>query len=111
MKLLNISVARQQKLRKIWLGKNLTDGLAYRLIIYVLLISFSYIYLYPLLFMMVNSLKSVDDLINPGVQWIPTGLIWENYERAFQVLDLPQSIIDSTGYVLRVSVAATLSVP
>ncbi len=109
MKLLNISVARQQKLRKIWLGKNLTDGLAYRLIIYVLLISFSYIYLYPLLFMMVNSLKSVDDLINPGVQWIPTGLIWENYERAFQVLDLPQSIIDSTGYVLRVSVADTLS--
>jgi multiple sugar transport system permease protein len=51
----------------------------------------------------------VDDLINPGVQWIPTALIWENYERAFQVLNLPQSIIDSTGYVLRVSVAATLS--
>ena len=109
MKLLNISVARQQKLRKIWLGKNLTDGLVYRLVIYLLLISFSYIYLYPLFFMVVNSLKSVDDLINPGVQWIPTALIWENYERAFQVLNLPESFFESTGYVLRVSVAATLS--
>jgi multiple sugar transport system permease protein len=109
MKLLNISVSRQQKLRKMLLGKNLTDGLIYRLVIYLLLISFSYIYLYPLFFMVVNSLKSVDDLINPGVQWIPTALIWENYERAFQVLNLPESFFESTGYVLRVSVAATLS--
>jgi len=109
MKLFNISITKQQQLRKFLLGKNLTDGFIYRLVIYLLLISFSYIYLYPLFFMVVNSLKSVDDLINPGVQWIPTALIWENYQRAFQVLNLPSSIFNATGYVLRVSVAATLS--
>ncbi len=104
-----LSVTNQQKLKKVWFGKTLTDGLLYKFIIYLLLISFSYIYLYPLLFMLINSLKSVDDLINPGVQWIPTVLMWENYERAFQVLSLPQSFIDSTVYVLKVSVSATLS--
>jgi multiple sugar transport system permease protein len=103
------TLEKQQKWRKIWFGKTLTDGLLYKLIIYILLISFSYIYLYPLLFMLINSLKSVDDLINPGVKWIPTVLMWENYERAFEVLKLPQSLIDSTIYVLKVSVSATLS--
>jgi multiple sugar transport system permease protein len=106
---LKLPVKTEQKLRKFFLGKTLSDGFLYRFAIYGLLISFSYIYLYPLFFMMINSLKSVDDLINPGVQWIPTALIWENYERAFQVLNLPESLIDSTIYVLKVSISATLS--
>jgi multiple sugar transport system permease protein len=59
--------------------------------------------------MFVNSLKSVDDLINPGVQWIPTMIQWENYTRAFTVLNLPESVINSTMYVLRVSISVTLS--
>lgn len=104
-----IPTSTQQSMRKIWLGKTLTDGLLYKTVIYILLISFSYIYLYPLLFMLINSLKSVDDLINPGVRWIPTMLMWENYDRAFQVLDLPDSFLQSTWYVLRVSISATLS--
>jgi len=104
-----LTPVQQQKLHKFWIGKTFTDGMLYRLVIYLLLISFSYIYLYPLLFMVVNSLKSVDDLINPGVRWIPTVLIWENYERAMDVLNLPASLIDSTVYVLKVSVSATVS--
>ena len=104
-----LNIASRQKLHKFWIGKTFTDGMMYRMVIYLLLISFSYIYLYPLLFMIVNSLKSVDDLINPGVQWIPTALMWENYERAFEVLKLPDSLIDSTVYVLKVSLSATLS--
>ncbi len=104
-----LSMDRKQKIQKYWIGKNFTDGMIYRLVIYLLLISFSYIYLYPLLFMLINSLKSVDDLINPGVRWIPTVLYWENYQRAIEVLKLPESIIDSTVYVLKVSVSATIS--
>jgi multiple sugar transport system permease protein len=108
-KFFSLTPNNQQKLHKFWIGKTFTDGMLYRLVIYLLLISFSYIYLYPLLFMVVNSLKSVDDLINPGVRWIPTVLIWENYERAMEVLNLPESLINSTVYVLKVSVSATLS--
>ncbi len=104
-----LNEAQKARFTKILIGKTFTDGLLYRIVIYLLLISFSYIYLYPLLFMVVNSVKSVDDLINPGVQWIPTVLVMENYTRAFQVLNLPDSIISSTSYVLQVSLAVTLS--
>jgi multiple sugar transport system permease protein len=104
-----LTAEKRAKIHKFLVGKTFTDGFMYRLVVYVLLLSFSYIYLYPLLFMIVNSLKSVDDLINPGVQWIPTTLVWENYTRAFEVLNLPQSFFDSTSYVLKVSIAVTLS--
>jgi multiple sugar transport system permease protein len=97
------------KIRKFMFGMNFVDGFIYKFIIMTLLISFSYIYLYPVLFMTVNSLMSVDDLINPGVKWIPTSLEIENYRRAIQVLELPGSVLTTTTYVLKVSISVTLS--
>ena len=99
----------KMKMRKFMFGMNFVDGFIYKFIIMTLLISFSYIYLYPVLFMTVNSLMSVDDLINPGVKWIPTVLQFENYVRAFKVLELPGSVLTTTGYVLKVSISVTIS--
>lgn len=99
----------KNRLRKFFFGMNFTDGFIYKLVIYTLLISFSYIYLYPILFMTVNSFMSVDDLINPGVKWIPTSLQFVNYGRALQVLELPGSIVGTTAYVLKVSLSVTIS--
>lgn len=97
------------KIKKILLGMNLTDGLVFKIAIYTLLISFAYVYLYPVLFMFVNSFKTVDDLIDPGVKWIPTTIEIENYYKAFKVLALPESIFSTLGYVLKVSVASTVT--
>jgi multiple sugar transport system permease protein len=96
-------------LRKRLLGMQFTDGLLYKSIVVLLLISFSYIYLYPMLFMLTNSFMSVEDLINPGVRWVPTVFIVDNYTRAIDVLQLPSAAMDTTFYVLRVSVSATIS--
>jgi len=62
-----------------------------------------------MLFMLTSSFMNVDDLINPGVRWVPTILEIENYNRAIQVLELPAAVFDTTGYVLKVSVSATIS--
>jgi multiple sugar transport system permease protein len=97
------------KLKRWFLGMKNADGFIYRGVIYILLISFSYVYLYPVLFMIVNSFKTVDDLINPGVRWIPSVWYIENYVKAFSVLNAPDSIIDATFYVLRVSGSVTIS--
>ena len=86
-----------------------SDGLIYKFVLYTLLISFAYIYLYPILFMLVNSFKSVDDLLNPGVRWVPTSLEFKNYTTAFKVLELPGAIWSSTSYVLKVSLITTIS--
>lgn len=99
----------KQKARRFFFGMNFVDGLVYKIIIYTLLISFSYIYLYPVLFMLVNSFMTVDDLINPGIKWIPTILEYSNYQRAMSVLEFPGSIFSTTGYVLRVSILVTIS--
>jgi len=97
------------RMKRFLFGMKFMDGFIYKLVIYLLLVSFSYIYLYPILYMLVNSFKTVDDLINPGIRWVPTAIEWENYSRAFQVLEFPQSIFDTTWYVLKVSAAATIS--
>jgi multiple sugar transport system permease protein len=57
--------------------------------------------------MFVNSFKTVQDLIDPGVKWIPTTIEIENYQRALEVLQLPQSIYQTFGYVFKVSILAT----
>lgn len=67
----------------------------FNIILYVLLIAIGFVYLYPLLFMFVTSLKSPSDLLNPMVQWIPTELYAGNYEKAFQVLDYPTKLASS----------------
>ncbi len=97
------------KFRRFFYGMNFTDGFLYKVVIYTLLISFSYIYLYPVLFMLVNSFMSVDDLINPGIKWVPTVLEYQNYVKAMDVLNFPGAVFDATGYVLKVSLSATIS--
>lgn len=97
------------KLKKIFFGMHLTDGLLYRLAIYTLLISFSYVYLYPVLYMLVNSFKTVQDLIDPGVKWIPTTFEIANYEKALEVLQIPDAIFQTFSYVFSVSILATAS--
>jgi multiple sugar transport system permease protein len=59
--------------------------------------------------MLVNSFMGVNDLINPGVKWVPTTFEIVNYTRAIQVLELPRSVFDATFYVLKVSLSVTLS--
>ncbi|MDE6169158.1 MAG: hypothetical protein K2G28_11970, partial [Acetatifactor sp.] len=46
---------------------------------YLLLIGISVVFLYPVLYMVCNSLKSIQDLVNPTVEWLPSKLCWDNY--------------------------------
>lgn len=76
-------------------GNRSRNGLVFTTLIYILLIAIGFVYLYPLLFMFVTSLKSPSDLLNPMVQWVPTGLYTGNYEKAYRVLDYPNTLMTS----------------
>lgn len=54
--------------------------------VYLLLGAIGYVYLYPLLFMVINSVKDVEDLLSPVVKWIPTHIYTGNYQRAAAVM-------------------------
>ncbi len=73
--------------------------------LYFVLIVLSYIYLYPLLYMVVTGFMSVDDLVSDAVHWIPTSLCFDNFVQAFRVMDFGNTIIDT----LKLSILPALS--
>ena len=92
-------VARKIKLRKRLFGSFESLGLIKTVIIYFLLITIGFVYLYPLLYMIINSFMTVDNLIDPAVNWVPTSFYLGNFKVAFGVLDFGRTI----GYSLRIS--------
>lgn len=85
----------QEKLRSFFLGSRTHYGIIFNILLYTLLIAIGFVYLYPLLFMFVTSMKSMGDLLNPMVQWVPTEFYLGNYIKAFRVLDYPSTLASS----------------
>ncbi|MBN1954573.1 MAG: carbohydrate ABC transporter permease [Anaerolineae bacterium] len=86
---------QRDKVRGLLLGTRARYGLVFTVLVYVLLIVIGFVYLFPLLFMLITSLKSPGDLLNPMVQWVPSELYVGNYVKAFRVLDYPSTLLSS----------------
>ena len=89
----------QNYIRQHWksflFGNRVSYGLVFNVVLYALLIAIGFVYLYPLLFMFVTSIKSAGDLLNPMVQWVPTEIYVDNYIKAFKVLSYPTTLMSS----------------
>lgn len=83
------------KVKRFLLGDREGYGMVFATILYLLLLAIGFVYLFPLLFMFVTSMKSPADILNSMVQWIPTQVYFDNYVRAFNVLDYPKSLASS----------------
>lgn len=57
-----------------------------KIAIYFTLIAFCYVFVYPLLRVLVDSFKVEKDIVNPDVVWIPTALTLNNYKNAMKAL-------------------------
>ncbi len=99
----------KSKLRFHLMGRKFTDGLIYKVFLYVLLISLSYIYLYPMLFMVANSFMTSSDIISASVRWIPSALNWENYRIVWQGVNYPRALWNAFVLAAMPAVAATVS--
>lgn len=95
---------RGTKIRAFLFGAHTRQGILFSALIYAILTAIGFVYLYPLLFMLITSLKSPADLLNPMVQWVPTELYLGNYLKAFRVLNYPVTLLNS----VQVSVLASL---
>lgn len=96
------------RIKSFLFGNRTSYGLLFTVALYVLLIAIGFVYLYPLLFMFVTSMKTPSDLLNPMVQWVPTELYWGNYEKALRVLDYPNTLMSSVLVSVVPSVIQTL---
>ncbi len=84
--------------------RNKSPKLVAKLCIYGLLIGLGFVFIYPVLYMLVNSFMSTDDLVDPTVIWIPTMLDMDNFVRAWKVL----GYLPSLGWSLLMSVGPAL---
>ncbi len=75
------------KLKRFFLGMNTTDGYLFKIILYALLIIISFIFLYPLLFMLFTSFKQVEDLADTSVGILPSKIVMDNYKIAIDELN------------------------
>lgn len=64
----------------------------------VFLIAFSYILIYPLIYMLTNALKSVSDYADPTVVWVPKYLTFSNFDKALMVMDYFKSLLNTVAY-------------
>lgn len=91
------------------LGRNLNDGILGKTLIYSLLIIIGFVYVYPLLNMLVYSLKDLEDLVNPVVDWIPTKIYLENYRTSIIVLDYMKTLLFSLAVTLIPAILQTIT--
>lgn len=99
----------KSKFRRFLFGMTFTDGLIFKLGIYVLLISLGYIYLYPMLYMITNSFMTLSDIISVSINWIPSSLNWENYRIVWEAIDYPNALLDAIMLAGLPALSATAS--
>jgi multiple sugar transport system permease protein len=92
----------------VMLGRNLSDGFLAKMVIYVLLSIVAYLYLQPLLYMISTMLKTVSDLLDPSVKWIPRVVTWENLTKAYKGLQYPEALRNTALIALSCSIVQVL---
>ena len=91
---------RGKRIKKIILGRNLSDGLLFTIGKYVLLIVMSFAFLYPFIYILLKSIQTPSDVLNPTVGLLPTKLYFNNYAKAFRTLGFWKALGQSTFYAI-----------
>ena len=86
--------------RRVVLGSTEKFGVLPAILLYSVLIVFSYIFLYPLLYMFITSIKSLHDLIDDSIVWIPTKLDTSSYVQAIKVMHFKDALLDTLQLTL-----------
>ena len=80
----------------------------FNLVIYAALILISYQFLYPLLRMIMTSMMSPEDIINPTVNWLPKSWSFGNMKTALRVLELKTTLTNSILFSGLLAICQTL---
>lgn len=105
-------MARKSKalpIRRTLLGGFRKLGLIPKIVLYVMLISLCFVYVYPILHMGVTSLKSLTDLLDSSVKWLPHEITTENYTKALDIMGFSDHLIDTLVVTVIPALAQTFS--
>jgi len=101
MKIRNIPKdARKDYYKKVFLGSNDRRGVIMTFVVYLLLITIAFIYLYPVLYMFSRSLMDKKDLLDASAKWIPSSITLSNYTSAIATMDYWNSLLKNLAIAL-----------
>lgn len=83
------------KAKRFVFGSKDTEGAGKQAVVYLLLVSIGFIYLYPVLYMISKSFMNLNDLLDSSINWIPSELYLNNYVQAFKSMDYWKTFRDS----------------
>ena len=89
-----------KRIKKIILGRNLSDGLLFSIGKYVLLIVMSFAFLYPFIYILLKSIQTPEDILNPTVGLLPTSFYFNNYVKAFKTIGFTKALGQSVYYAI-----------
>ncbi len=84
--------ARRDRFRKLMLGSTEKRGVLMSIVVYVLLITIAFIYMYPILYMLSRSFMEKSDLLDASAKWIPSTVTLKNYSDAIATMDYWNSL-------------------
>ena len=90
-----MSVLKKSSIKKWLIGSHERKSPLSLAVYYSVLIGIGFIYVYPILYMLVNSFMSPADLADPSISWIPSELFFGNFKKAFAALDFWKSLLNS----------------
>ena len=103
----SVSLFFLQMKAKLW-GRSGQRGGLYKAIMYALLISIGFVYVYPILEMFITSLMTLPDLLDASVKWIPREITFENYIEAFDVMKVKETFLNTVIGALLPAVCQTV---
>ena len=89
-----------KKIKRFFMGRKFSDGFLAKLFTYVLLTIVAFAFLYPFIDMLLLSLQSPEDVLNPMVGSLPSAIYLDNYTKAFKVLGFWNALGNSVYYSL-----------
>lgn len=84
---LKIKLGNKDKMRKLMFGSREKNGVLLNVVVYTLLISIGFVFLYPILHMFTISVMTPADLLDSSVRWVPRSIHFTNYHLAWLTLD------------------------
>jgi len=100
---------RAARIKRKIVGTKGTDGWLAKAFIYLLIITVSFSFLYPFIYLVLTSFQSPQDITDLTVGLVPSGLYLENFRRSFQAIGFWNALQDSLKIAFFPSLAQVVS--
>ncbi len=100
---------KAKRIKKKLMGRKGTDGWLFRGLIYILIASVGFTFIYPFIYLALTSLQSPADVIDTTVGLIPSSLYLDNFSKAYQTIGFFDALVDSIRISLLPSLAQVFS--